>query len=94
MVDSLWYRASLYLITGLTVAVWLAMLAITMPHLEALTGGLKVFDMRPLGYTFDEAKAILAGLGEAGRQYYRDTRGYCYYVDQYGQPHYSYDVRC
>src|SRR3954453_22236344 len=29
-----------------------------------------------------------------GRQYYRDTRGYCYYVDQYGQPHYSYNVRC
>jgi phage tail tape-measure protein len=29
-----------------------------------------------------------------GRQYYRDTRGYCYYVDQYGQPHYNYNVRC
>ena len=37
------------------------------------------------------AGAILGGvLGAAvnGRQYYRDTRGYCYYVDQYGQPHY------
>ena len=43
------------------------------------------------------AGAILGGvLGAAvnGRQYYRDTRGYCYYVDQYGQPHYSYDIRC
>ena len=29
-----------------------------------------------------------------GRQYYRDTRGYCYYVDKYGQPQYNYDVRC
>jgi hypothetical protein len=28
------------------------------------------------------------------RQYYRDTRGSCYYVDQYGQPHYDYNVRC
>ena len=28
------------------------------------------------------------------RQYYRDTRGYCYYVDHYGRPHYSYNVRC
>src|SRR4249919_1410471 len=27
-------------------------------------------------------------------QYYRDTRGYCYYVDHYGRPHYSYNVRC
>ena len=43
------------------------------------------------------AGAILGGVLGAtinGRQYYRDTRGYCYYVDQYGQPHYSYDVRC
>jgi hypothetical protein len=43
------------------------------------------------------AGAILGGvLGASinGRQYYRDTRGYCYYVDQYGQPHYSYNVRC
>jgi len=29
-----------------------------------------------------------------GHQYYRDSRGYCYYVDQHGQPHYSYNVRC
>jgi hypothetical protein len=43
------------------------------------------------------AGAILGGVIGAsanGHQYYRDTRGYCYYVDQYGQPHYSYDVRC
>ena len=29
-----------------------------------------------------------------GRQYYRDTRGYCYYVDQYGNPIYDYNTRC
>ena len=43
------------------------------------------------------AGAILGGVLGAvvnGHQYYRDTRGYCYYVDQYGQPHYSYDIRC
>jgi|SRR3954452_8577388 hypothetical protein len=43
------------------------------------------------------AGAVLGGILGAtvnGRQYYRDTRGYCYYVDQYGQPHYSYDIRC
>ena len=41
--------------------------------------------------------AVLGGTIGAivgGRQYYRDTRGYCYYVDQYGQPHYNYSVRC
>ena len=43
------------------------------------------------------AGAVLGGVLGAvinNRQYYRDTRGYCYYVDQYGQPHYDYNVRC
>ena len=43
------------------------------------------------------AGAVLGGvLGSVirGRQYYRDTRGYCYYVDQYGQPQYDYSTRC
>ena len=43
------------------------------------------------------AGAVLGGVAGAvikGRQYYRDTRGYCYYVDQYGRPVYDYNVRC
>jgi hypothetical protein len=43
------------------------------------------------------AGAVLGGVLGAvinNRQYYRDTRGYCYYVDQYGNPHYDYNVRC
>lgn len=28
------------------------------------------------------------------RQYYRDTRGYCYYVDKNGQPIYDNTTRC
>ncbi|HVF36818.1 MAG TPA: glycine zipper domain-containing protein [Sphingomicrobium sp.] len=41
--------------------------------------------------------AILGGVASQvirGRQYYRDTRGYCYYVDQYGNPIYDYNTRC
>jgi len=41
--------------------------------------------------------AVLGGVAGAvikGRQYYRDTRGYCYYVDQYGNPIYDYNARC
>ena len=43
------------------------------------------------------AGAVLGGVLGAvinNRQYYRDTRGYCYYVDQYGRPVYDYNVRC
>jgi hypothetical protein len=72
--NSVWFRSTLYLVTALMVAVWLIMLGVTMPHLEALTGGLKVFDMRPTGYSFEEAKAILEGLGEAGRLYYANVQ--------------------
>ncbi|WP_206367651.1 hypothetical protein [Sphingomonas piscis] len=39
------------------------------------------------------AGAVL-GATVNGRQYYRDTSGNCYYVDQYGRPHYNYNVRC
>ena len=28
------------------------------------------------------------------KQYYRDTRGYCYYVDRDGRPVYDYNARC
>ena len=43
------------------------------------------------------AGAVLGGVLGAvvnNRQYYRDTRGACYYVDQYGRAHYDYNVRC
>jgi len=43
------------------------------------------------------AGAVLGGvLGSVinNRQYYRDTRGYCYYVDRNGQPIYDYNTRC
>ena len=39
------------------------------------------------------AGAVL-GAVRNGRQYYRDTRGYCYYVDQYGRPVYEYNTSC
>lgn len=28
------------------------------------------------------------------RRYYKDTRGYCYYMDAAGQPQYDYNVTC
>ena len=43
------------------------------------------------------AGAVLGGVAGAvinNRQYYRDTRGYCYYVDLNGNPIYDYKTRC
>ena len=56
----------------------------------AVVGGINPIEGAAIG-------AILGGVAGAvikGKQYYRDTRGYCYYVDQYGQPHYDYNTRC
>lgn len=36
----------------------------------------------------------MVGAVVGDHQYYRDHRGYCYYIDHYGQPHYNYRVRC
>ena len=38
--------------------------------------------------------ALVKGPVVNGRQYYKDTRGYCYYIDRDGQPHYDGSVRC
>jgi hypothetical protein len=44
--------------------------------------------------------AVGAGVGSVvgaiigTHTYHRDTRGYCYYIDQNGQTHYDYKVRC
>ena len=32
--------------------------------------------------------------GTPQRRYFRDTRGYCYYINAAGQPQYDYNVRC
>jgi hypothetical protein len=40
------------------------------------------------------ALGATAGAIIGDHQYYRDTRGYCYYVDHYGRAHYSYHVHC
>lgn len=40
------------------------------------------------------AGALIPGTVFQGRQYYRDTRGYCYYIDRDGRPHYDGSVHC
>ena len=46
------------------------------------------------GATAGAVAGGVLGAVRNGRQYYRDTRGYCYYVDQYGRPIYDYNTRC
>jgi len=55
-------------------AVYTCMLTVTLPHLSNLAGGVPVFDLRPGGYSFAEAKEILLALGDAGRRYYLEVQ--------------------
>lgn len=52
-----------------SVLVYFLMIRITLAHLQA-TSGVPPFDMRPFGYSPQEAKDLLAALGSAGRSYY------------------------
>ncbi len=49
---------------------WAVMFFGTLAHLQLLAGGAAPFDIRPLGYSYKEAHAFLAAIGEQGRAYY------------------------
>ena len=58
-----------------TLAVYAVMLAWSLPTLSAIAAGnglvdARMFDMRPAGYDFETSKALLAALGEPGRDWY------------------------
>ena len=49
--------------------IYALMVTTTLAYLETLSG-LVPFDMRPTGYSFDDAEQLLAALGRGGRTYY------------------------
>ncbi len=55
--------------TGAT-AIYLVMVFWTMPTISAAAGGLAPFDMRPFGYSPQEARGFLSALSTEGRDFY------------------------
>ncbi|WP_204113420.1 hypothetical protein [Shimia biformata] len=55
-------------------AVYLTMILWSLPFIASEAGGLVPFDMRPMGYDLDEAKAFVAGISERGRAFYLGTQ--------------------
>jgi hypothetical protein len=74
IVQSRWFRLVLILLTLATAIIWLVMNLVTVPHLQGLSGGLAIFDMRPLGYDLESAKTLLNALGLEGKSYYLDRQ--------------------
>jgi len=59
-----------WLLLGATVSVFLAMVVWTLPTIRAEADGLRAFDLRFTGYTFDEAFDFLTALSADGRTLY------------------------
>ncbi len=53
-----------------TMGIYAAMLIWTLPTIQREAGGLVPFDMRPTGYTYEEAMAFILSLSEYGRKLY------------------------
>src|SRR5262249_39433895 len=55
-------------------ALWGVMVFCTLAYLRRTAGGLEPFDLRPFGYTPEEARALLFALSSIGRNYYADVQ--------------------
>jgi hypothetical protein len=63
-------RIAYWLVFVITLAIYGTMLIWTLPGISADAGGLVPFDMRPMGYSPDEARSFLSALGDKGRALY------------------------
>ena len=61
-------------------AAWLSMNLWTVPRIEALSGGLRLLDMRFKGYSLDEARAFVAAIGDEGTALYLGLQLWLDYV--------------
>ncbi len=57
-----------------TGAVYATMVLWSLPKIAAMAGGLPPFDLRPLGYSVAEARALLAALDDPARDFYREVQ--------------------
>lgn len=64
----------LWCVVAVTLAVYLVMVLWSLPRIADWAGGLAPFDMRPLGYSPEEARAFLAALPEEGRAFYLNVQ--------------------
>jgi len=63
-------RIAYWTLFAVTMAIYAAMVAGTLPAIARDAAGLLPFDLRPRGYSVAEARAFLAALGDRGRDLY------------------------
>ncbi len=67
-------RLIFWIMFAVMLGVYLVMVLWSLPLLMADAGGLPAFDLRPAGYSHDEAQAFLAALSPEGRAFYLDVQ--------------------
>jgi hypothetical protein len=67
-------RGLLWLLSAATLALYLAMVLWSLPYIASEADGLAAFDMRPIGYGFEEAHAFLGALSDEGNAFYRNVQ--------------------
>lgn len=63
-----------WLLVAATLGVYLSMVLWSLPVISTAAAGLAPFDLRPAGYTFEEAMAFLTALSPEGRDFYRTVQ--------------------
>jgi hypothetical protein len=67
-------QIAFWVLFAVTLGVYLVMVAWSLPAVSDAAVGLAPFDMRPGGYSFDEAKAFLSALSPEGADFYRNVQ--------------------
>ncbi|MEX0956883.1 MAG: hypothetical protein WDZ83_16930 [Rhizobiaceae bacterium] len=67
-------RGLFWLLAAATLAIYLTMVLWSLPYISAESGGLAPFDMRPMGYSFDDARTFLAALSDEGAAFYQTVQ--------------------
>lgn len=63
-----------WFIVAVTLAVYCVMIFWSIPKISAQAGGMAVFDLRPGGYSFEEAKTFIAALSPEGAAFYANVQ--------------------
>jgi len=68
------YRVLYIIVSVVTAGLYLTMTIWTMPEIAAEADGLMPFDLRPFGYSPEEAETFLNALSEEGRVFYAEVQ--------------------
>lgn len=67
-------KVAYWTLFSVTMALYATILCWSLPQVAAAAGGLVPFDLRPTGYSVDEALAFLGALTPAGSAFYKGTQ--------------------